>query len=154
MFVASLLSRYRKGSIHFAWWVHISGIKYCDGRRQVSEFDRFKKLKLLFPSMECIPALSSVCFVFFFGEVAVGVGGSTHSWRLSFYKIYFYILLFKRQLWVRPIGGWNSTLQAAWYVRHAHWAHLCYVPFVILWRLWITSTIWYGCEYSVQQVSW
>ena len=47
----------------------------------------------------------------------------------------------KRQLWVRPMGGWNSTLQAAWYVRHAHWARLCYVPFVI-WCLWITSTIW------------
>ena len=49
----------------------------------------------------------------------------------------------KRQLWVRPMGSWNSTLQAAWYVRHAHWACLCYVPFVI-WCLWITSiyTIW------------
>ena len=30
------------------------------------------------------------------------------------------------------MGGWNSTLQAAWYVRHAHWARLCYVPFVTL----------------------
>ena len=39
------------------------------------------------------------------------------------------------------MGGWNSTSQAAWYVRHAHWACLCYVPFVILWRSWITSTI-------------
>ena len=56
----------------------------------------------------------------------------------------------KRQLWVRPMGGWNSTLQAAWYVRHAHWARLCYVPFVIWW-LWITSTTY--CWYSVPQVS-
>ena len=32
--------------------------------------------------MECIPALSSVCFVFFFGEVAVGVGGSD-EWEQS-----------------------------------------------------------------------
>ena len=47
----------------------------------------------------------------------------------------------KRQLWVRPNGGWNSTLQAAWYVRHAHWACLCYVP-IEIWCLWITSTIW------------
>ena len=46
----------------------------------------------------------------------------------------------KRQLWVRPMGGWNSTLQAAWYVRHAHWARWCYVSFVIC--LWITFTIW------------
>ena len=47
----------------------------------------------------------------------------------------------QRQLWVRPMGGWNSTLPAAWYVRQAHWACWCYVPFVI-WCLWITSTIW------------
>ena len=38
----------------------------------------------------------------------------------------------KRQLWVRPMGGWNSTLQAAWYVRHAHWARLCYVPWHVV----------------------
>ena len=37
----------------------------------------------------------------------------------------------KRHRWVRPMGGWNSTLQAAWYVRHAHWASLCYVPIEI-----------------------
>ena len=38
------------------------------------------------------------------------------------------------------MGGWNSTLQAAWYVsRIAHWGRLCYVPYVILWCLWITS---------------
>ena len=24
--------------------------------------------------------------------------------------------------------GWKSTLRAAWYVRHARWACLCYVP--------------------------
>ena len=48
----------------------------------------------------------------------------------------------KRQLWVRPIGGWKSTVQAAWYVRHAHWARLCYIPFVI-WCCWTKSTmIW------------
>ena len=50
----------------------------------------------------------------------------------------------KRQPWVQPMGGWNSTLQAAWYVRRAHWARLCYryVPFVIWCCLWITSTTW------------
>ena len=47
----------------------------------------------------------------------------------------------KRQLWVRPTGGWNSTLQAAWHVRLAHWARLCYVLFVI-WCSWITCTKW------------
>ena len=54
----------------------------------------------------------------------------------------FYRNIEKRQLWLWPIGGWNSTLQAAWYVRHAHWACLCYVPIEIIWCLWITSTIW------------
>ena len=37
-FVASLLSIKRKSFIIFAWWVHISGIKYYDGKRQVSCF--------------------------------------------------------------------------------------------------------------------
>ena len=45
MFVASLLSINRKSSIRFAWWVHISWVKYYDGKRRVSEFARFK----LFP---------------------------------------------------------------------------------------------------------
>ena len=39
------------------------------------------------------------------------------------------------------MGGWNSTLQAAWYVRHAHWAWLCYVP-IEIWCLRMTSAIW------------
>ena len=52
-----------------------------------------------------------------------------------------FIKNWKRQLWVRPMGGWNSTLQAAWYVRHAHWARLCYIPFVI-WCLWIKPAAW------------
>ena len=41
------------------------------------------------------------------------------------------------------MGGW-SLQKAAWYVRHAHWARLCFVPFVILSCLWITyfNTIW------------
>ena len=47
----------------------------------------------------------------------------------------------KHQLWVRPVGVWNLTLQAAWHVRHAHWARLCYVPFAIWW-LRITPTKW------------
>ena len=32
--------------------------------------------------------------------------------------VYDMVVIEKRQLWVRPMGGWNSTLQAAWYVRH------------------------------------
>ena len=47
----------------------------------------------------------------------------------------------KGQLWVRPTGGWNSTLHAAWNVTHTHWACMCYVPFAAR-CLWITSTIW------------
>ena len=39
------------------------------------------------------------------------------------------------------MSRWLSTLQAAWYVRHAHWARLCYIP-IALWCLWIKSTIW------------
>ena len=39
MFVASLFSINRKSSIRFARWVHISAVKYYDGKRQpVSEF--------------------------------------------------------------------------------------------------------------------
>ena len=43
MFVASLLSINHQSSIRFAWWVHISGVTYYDGKRQVSEFARFKR---------------------------------------------------------------------------------------------------------------
>ena len=50
MFVASLLSINRKSSIRFAWWVHISGVKYYEGKRQVSEFARFK----MFPTKKII----------------------------------------------------------------------------------------------------
>ena len=42
MFVASLLSIKRKSSIRFAWWVHISGVKYYDGKRQASYSSRFE----------------------------------------------------------------------------------------------------------------
>ena len=42
MFVASSLSINRKSSIRFAWWVHISGAKHYDGKRQVSLLVRFK----------------------------------------------------------------------------------------------------------------
>ena len=43
MFVASLLLINRKSFTRFAWWVHISGVKYYTGKRQVSEFARFKR---------------------------------------------------------------------------------------------------------------
>ena len=59
----------------------------------------------------------------------------------------FYLFKEKRQLWVRPMGGWNSTLQAAWYVRHAHGARLYYVYDSILWKiekrqLWVRPIEW------------
>ena len=61
----------------------------------------------------------------------------------SLHRIFrtFYKHIEKRKLWARLLGRWNSTLKTAWHVRHAHWARLWYVPFVIWW-LWITSTIW------------
>ena len=55
---------------------------------------------------------------------------STRAWTIL-------LQIEKRQRWVRLMGGWNSTLQAAWYGRHAHWACLCYVPstsFMVLCR--------------------
>ena len=54
---------------------------------------------------------------------------------------WFYKNIENRQLWVRPMGGWKSTLQASWDVRHVYWARLCYVPFVIR-CLWKTFTTW------------
>ena len=47
LFVASLLSINLKSSIRFAWWVHISEVKYYDGKRQVSEFARFEVFPIL-----------------------------------------------------------------------------------------------------------
>ena len=83
-----------------------------------------------------------VCLCFLWASVVSvefwgGLGFvSVNAWAFGV----FYKNIEKRQLWVRPMGGWNSTLQAAWYVRHAHWACLCYVP-IEIWCLWITSTI-------------
>ena len=68
------------------------------------------------------------------GRLSVKKTSDTFTWEYLFY-------IEKRQLWVRPMGGWNSTLQAAWYFRHAHWARLCHIPFVI-WCLWIESSMW------------
>ena len=30
------------------------------------------------------------------------------------------------------LNGWNSTLQAAWYIRHVRWTCLFYISFIIL----------------------
>ena len=54
----------------------------------------------------------------------------------------------KRQLWVRPMGGSNSTLQSAWYIRHAHWARLCYIPF---WYGVCTLNLRYCCDTQFQK---
>ena len=43
---------------------------------------------------------------------------------------------------VSTTDGWlklNLKLQAAWYVRHAHWARLCYNPFAI--KNWKTTAV-------------
>ena len=41
------------------------------------------------------------------------------------------------------LNGWNSTLQAAWYIRHVRWTCLFYISFIILvWFLWTKPTIW------------
>ena len=39
------------------------------------------------------------------------------------------------------LNGWNSTLQAAWYIRHVRWTCLFYISFII-WFLWAKPTIW------------
>ena len=38
------------------------------------------------------------------------------------------------------LNGWNSTLQAAWYIRHVSWTCLFYISFII-WCLWTKPTI-------------
>ena len=39
------------------------------------------------------------------------------------------------------LNGWNSTLQAAWNVRHVRWTCLFYIS-SIMWFLWTKPTIW------------
>ena len=39
------------------------------------------------------------------------------------------------------LNGWNSNLQAAWYIRHVRWTCLFYISFII-WFLWTKPTIW------------
>ena len=39
------------------------------------------------------------------------------------------------------LNGWNSSLQAAWYIRHVRWTCLFYVSFII-WFLWAKPTTW------------
>ena len=66
----------------------------------------------------------------------------------------FYKNIEKRQLWVRPVGGWNSTLQAASHVRHVHWARLCYVPFVAgVCELHVRYDCWYQVRQAVRACS-
>ena len=38
-------------------------------------------------------------------------------------------------------GGWNSTLQAAWYIRRVRWMCLFYISFT-LWFMWAKPKIW------------
>ena len=40
------------------------------------------------------------------------------------------------------LNGWNSTLQAAWFIRHVPWAWLFYISFIV-WSLWTKPTIWW-----------
>ena len=46
------------------------------------------------------------------------------------------------------LNEWNSTLQAAWYIRHVRWACLLYISF-IMWCLWTTVNLRYGYIYVV-----
>ena len=39
------------------------------------------------------------------------------------------------------LNGWNSTLQASWYIRHVRWVYSFYSSFRI-WCLWTKATIW------------
>ena len=46
------------------------------------------------------------------------------------------------------LNGWNSTLQAAWYIRHGRWACVFYISF----NKWFCElNLRYGCWYSVSQ---
>ena len=39
------------------------------------------------------------------------------------------------------LNGWNSTLQAAWCIRHVRWTWFFYISFII-WLSWTKPTIW------------
>ena len=54
--------------------------------------------------------------------------------------LFFYKKLKNVSCEYNPLNGWNSTLQAAWYIRHARWACLFYISFII-WCLWTKPTI-------------
>ena len=59
--------------------------------------------------------------------------GCTHSWRFSTLKVYIFWESWKTSaVSTASLNGWNSTLQAAWYIRHVR----------IIWFLWIKPTIW------------
>ena len=60
--------------------------------------------------------------------------GRTHSWRFSTSKIYIFRRSWKTSaVSTNCLNGWNSTLQAAWYIRHVR----------IIWCLWTKPTIWW-----------
>ena len=68
----------------------------------------------------------------------------SQPWVLWTKKLYFYpsAVVFKNVSWEYDrLNGWNSTLQAVWYIRHVRWACLFYISFIV-WCLWSKPTIW------------
>ena len=93
-----------------------------------------------------------------------------HSYQVKYYTRLFYnVLIYKyvrlvyyyvvlkvtseytttvscRKLWnvsceYDRLNGSNSTLQAAWYIRHVRWACFFYISFII-WYFWTKPTTW------------
>ena len=65
------------------------------------------------------------------------------SWCHGIYMMYYtYINKMKNVSCENDqLKGWNSTLQAAWYIRHVRWTCLFCISYRI-WCLWTNPTIW------------
>ena len=78
----------------------------------------------------CITPLLSCCFIYPVFRIGV-----TDDWFYRKLKVKNVSCEYDR------LNGWNSTLQAAWYIRHVRWTCLSYISFII-WFLWAKPAIW------------
>ena len=62
-----------------------------------------------------------------------------HTRRLQHFTAWFYTKLKNVSCEYDRLKGWNSTLKAAWYIRHVRWACLFYISFMMC--LWTNPTI-------------
>ena len=61
----------------------------------------------------------------------------SHRWRSCFSLYFFHVFLLKNvNCEYDRLNDWNSTLEAAWYIRHVRWASLFYTSYIIrcLWN--------------------